>query len=84
MSFFPNGFPQTPEPKCSPFAKSNDQPKILDMPQYSMLETSPKHIWIDESISTVASSGTTQDTDSSPRDLDFLFATINDEIDDTV
>ena len=27
--FFPNGFPRTPEPKCSPFAESNDQPQNI-------------------------------------------------------
>ena len=27
--FFPNGFPRTPEPKCSPYTKSNDQPQSI-------------------------------------------------------
>jgi hypothetical protein len=26
---FPNGFPRTPEPKCSPYAKSIDQPQNI-------------------------------------------------------
>ena len=50
-----------PEPKYSPYAEYNDQSQKIR----NTTRSNAKRIWIDEKISTVASSGTTYDADSS-------------------
>ena len=80
--FFPNGFPWTPEPKCSPYAESNDQlqnighaarsnaSELVQNASKSLKEYWQLHYRYDIGYRIIS------------WDLEFLSAVINDEIDD--